>query len=410
MEYANQFKPMMSKNIADYNSIIIQPPEEQKLHGRISKMLLIDSRDRNANQFPNPAEYNYDMKEPYKDVIEIELISASIPETENLINKSNNMLYICEHVGRILNITDNVLRETPPYISIHIPDGNYTKIELAEEITASITKSDLRAKYTVSYNHKTDKFTINSNLQDGITNQPLVCNLIFNGGSVPYGPDGNTGVDDRNRNQLKYKPASIGKVIGFDKVNATGKITGYIDVSKLSVSVYGKYTQFKTELRGGDILTIVNTDINAPITYNRLIVDTVISNTEFTVTANPTFTLTNAEAYADKVTGGFKCDFDGDNYIMLQIAQLNRYDAIDRALQDSFVRIPMGRHNHVDCTTTKEYGNIKYFNPPLQNLTKLRIKFIKYGGELYDFNGHEHSFVLAISCLNQSHKYLNTYR
>ena len=48
------------------------------------------NRDRNTKIFPNPDRYIYELIETYKNVTEIELINAFIPEFETRINQTNN--------------------------------------------------------------------------------------------------------------------------------------------------------------------------------------------------------------------------------------------------------------------------------------------------------------------------------
>ena len=57
-------------------------------------------------------------------------------------------------------------------------------------------------------------------------------------------------------------------------------------------------------------------------------------------------------------------------YVMLKINPLRRYDSIDgnAAIRDSFALIPLG-NDFKELLTTHNYGNVKYFNPPLPKLS-----------------------------------------
>ena len=46
---------------------------------------------------------------------------------------------------------------------------------------------------------------------------------------------------------------------------------------------------------------------------------------------------------------------------------------------------------------TKNYGNIKTFNPILPKLDKLHISFKTFDDQEYDFNGKDHCMVLAVN-------------
>jgi len=51
---------------------------------------------------------------------------------------------------------------------------------------------------------------------------------------------------------------------------------------------------------------------------------------------------------------------------------------------------------------SKNYGNIKEFNPILPSIDKLHVSFKDFNGNLYDFNGIEHFLTFAIRYNNIS--------
>ena len=54
---------------------------------------LIDSTDRDRDKFPNPNKYVVEFTVPFKNVIGMEIIDASIPRTMYNIDVENNLLY-----------------------------------------------------------------------------------------------------------------------------------------------------------------------------------------------------------------------------------------------------------------------------------------------------------------------------
>lgn len=58
-----------------------------------SYTFLVDSKDRDRNVFPNPNEYVISFSTPFKNVIGLEVIDASIPRTMYSIDSTNNTLY-----------------------------------------------------------------------------------------------------------------------------------------------------------------------------------------------------------------------------------------------------------------------------------------------------------------------------
>ena len=74
---------------------IIQPPPKNndKYSNTRTKYVLIDSRDRDYNIYPNSNSFTIKLDEHIRDVVEIELISAHIPSTTYNINDNNCAIY-----------------------------------------------------------------------------------------------------------------------------------------------------------------------------------------------------------------------------------------------------------------------------------------------------------------------------
>lgn len=84
----------------------------------------------------------------------------------------------------------------------------------------------------------------------------------------------------------------------------------------------------------------------------------------------------------------------GDNYFFMQIKQLPVYETTN-GLEDIFAEI---RYTGEPGTIVFDSFSpvIKTFNPPLQELSQLDIKFLTGKGELVDFRGVDHNFTLEI--------------
>ena len=155
--------------------------------------LVIDSRDRNTDDYPNTYKYQVDFDYIYKDIVSIELVSANIPKTEYLINTSNNKIYFSENGGVELEAT--------------IPTGNYTPATLATAIKAAMEAVGADT-YTVTADETlTNKYTI--------TKSSGTLELFFTDGTETYATSTRT----------KYKNNSIGPVIGFSKTDLSGSAT-----------------------------------------------------------------------------------------------------------------------------------------------------------------------------------------
>jgi phage anti-repressor protein len=177
--------------------LIIKQPEEYKKFmkelysgGKFTKKydLIVDSRDRDTDAYPNPNNYQIDFNEHYHDILSVELVSAIVPKSQYVINSSNNTIYFDEGSG--------VLTAT-------IAVGNYTSSELATEIKTAMDLVGAKT-YTVTVDSKTDKYTIAANVG--------TYDLLFNGGTEKY----------ETKTRTIYRENSIGPVIGFTREDQTG--------------------------------------------------------------------------------------------------------------------------------------------------------------------------------------------
>ena len=92
---SEQNNNFLYENFDFKNSSIIQPPQKQSNNKIATKMkyILIDSRDRDIDTYPNNNLFTIKLDEIIKDVLEIELISAYIPNTGYTINQNNCFIY-----------------------------------------------------------------------------------------------------------------------------------------------------------------------------------------------------------------------------------------------------------------------------------------------------------------------------
>ena len=102
------------------------------------------------------------------------------------------------------------------------------------------------------------------------------------------------------------------------------------------------------------------------------------------------------------IVSPFKASFVSKcNYALMYIDSFNSIRSVNNAANNAFALI--------DKELTANSGDDrliakKYFNPPL-NLTRLKVRFVDYYGEPYEFSEGEHYFTLKLECLKNSGKY-----
>jgi len=136
-------------NIASplYDQYIMKPPKANVTHGSIHDTEVICSEDRNMESYENPNQYVVKLKDIYKNVTSVSLISACIPNSAYLINERNNLLH--------LSIGDGGT-------CYDIEPGDYTEDELKDAINTLLIGTNI----TIDYNDNVHKFTFCNNNTD----------------------------------------------------------------------------------------------------------------------------------------------------------------------------------------------------------------------------------------------------
>ena len=135
------------KNLKNINESIVINPKEYKetLKKYIRKYdLLIDSKDRDITLFEEN-EYQIELDEPIHNVFSIELLNAIIPNSDYIINNTNNLLHFKIDGGDEKIVTVTI--------------GNYTITELLSVLKDSM--EDLSGEtFTITNSTITNKITI----------------------------------------------------------------------------------------------------------------------------------------------------------------------------------------------------------------------------------------------------------
>lgn len=245
----------------DYNSYIIKPPPSREIFRNKIKNLFVDSRDRNYNIYPTASKFEVPLKEEYKYVKSINLVMAQIPNSQYLINNSNNQLeyYIGNNskgdtetlyietgmypdANPVNNYVPNIVTNLENIISTitqNIIYRDLLSIEIQGKFNASLNKcTQSKPSIEISYNSVKDNYVFNSDLA------PLNCeaysgeklNLCFKGKEEPHGPQeidkvpkiNNYDRIERNaEGNIVYETISIGEKRNVYKKNTIGKIIGF---------------------------------------------------------------------------------------------------------------------------------------------------------------------------------------
>lgn len=112
----------------------------KKYSRKQSYTFLIDSKDRDKRVFPYPSNYVVNFTIPFRNVIGLEVIDASIPRTMYNVDKHNNLLYIYMASNNddpyilygmremVVNSDGNTVPYTEVFQKIEIEPGDYTGV------------------------------------------------------------------------------------------------------------------------------------------------------------------------------------------------------------------------------------------------------------------------------------------
>ena len=100
-----------------------------------SYIFLVDSRDRDHEAYPTPAEYVVSFTAPFTNVIGLQLIDASVPRTMYNIDTYNNTIsFFIRSYGNV-----DPLYSNSNYKTVQIETGNYTIQTLLPALTAALS-------------------------------------------------------------------------------------------------------------------------------------------------------------------------------------------------------------------------------------------------------------------------------
>lgn len=127
-------------------------------------VLVVDSRNRQPNQEPN--NYSLKLNRIYRDVVSIELKKADIPNSDYIINETNNSFYFQDSVAQV---------SSGDFHTLQLPLGNYPIDDKVNDSIRSLLEAGLNLAnpantYTVTVDINTQLFTLEQTSGSGIFN------------------------------------------------------------------------------------------------------------------------------------------------------------------------------------------------------------------------------------------------
>ena len=329
-------------------------------------IILIDSKNRDFEVFPDPNYYEVNFNVPFKNVIGFDIIDTSIPRTMYSVDKYNNTLYYYIHRDttttiedfiNTINIDSDINNHDPTYNNkfklFTMPVGDYSLASFIqffnEQINISISDNIDNSEVEFEASGLTEPIDITDIIQ-------FRCNFPF---------------------IFNMHDSTIAETLGFNlltKKEFHNKKYSYYErlAQKKSVNIYDDKNNF-IETRKNNILA----HMKLYVSFKN---NNIITNMKYNI-----------------IAPGLVC-FTGEKYIILRSPEIEEHSFGSLAYTNNNLGIAKFRTNAIGFNDEKLYITkipIREFHP-IGKLSKLTLKFETGNGELYDFKGINHNITLAI--------------
>ena len=469
---------------------IVLTPNHENLHANSSKQpfaLVVDSRDRNYELYPNPNNYVIQIPR-YKDVLSVELTGADVPHSGFNVDNSCNTLYLAFTQDMFINYYNGVRQNGTSYIEVIIPAGYYEASDfvsntgggagtlnyenyynsspvsyvpntgiLATALKISVANTPFAAAdFYVIFNYKTLKYVIvsdwafailNRDTDKNTSNQPIpnfyvsqgvnVYNNPINYYTIPPTPaQANDSYLGDNNDRFNPLPNCAYDIFGF-------KMKNYFPANNI-------YQYQMAPIGAGN--TLVDGAFNpkdadyVQISEGQNFYWPPPYQVSYNVPYDPTnpcdASMTGLPIMAGPLTNYYVAyslpnivNLSGEKYVILDIPELNYRDITNCINNQFYCRIlldtsqntvpltnyynntdpypivtNLSTNNTIKAIKSSDIGNnrcIKYFTPSQGVLSKLTIRWLKYDGTPYDFQGQDHTLGFEIVTIKQTSNYYN---
>ena len=321
----------------------------QKNSIKQSYVILIDSKNRNYELYPDPNYYVVNFNVPFKNVIGFDIIDTSIPRTMYSVDKYNNTIYYYIHID-IDKSFDEVINE--------LATTNY---------------------YDPTYDGRFKIFTM------PFGDYSLASFIEF------FNIEFKAHVNETTDNSIILEASGLSDPID---------ITDTIQFKCNKPFIFNMHDSSLAETLGFNLL-IKQTYHNKRYTYNdKLQKKIIINNEEISVHLRLFIsydTLSEDNLNNIIISPGLVC-FTGEKYIILRSPEIEEYSFGSLAYTNNNLGIAKFRTNSLGFNDEKLYVTkipIREFHP-VGKLSKITLRFETSDKNLYDFKGINHNITLAI--------------
>jgi hypothetical protein len=323
-------------------------------------VVLIDSKNRDFELYPDPSYYSINFNTPFKNVIGFDIIDTSVPRTMYSVDKYNNLLYYYVHTDTSITIDDFIKNE------INIDAANYDPTYNGIFKLFEMTPGD----YTLP------TFIENFNQEILISTKEIDNDILLEASGLTE-PTELTDIIQFNCNFpfiFNMYDSTLAETLGFNLLVKK-------EFHNIKYSYYDKLTIKKP---------ILDENSNV-IKYSN-----VLQSMRLYISFKNNNILDINRKY-HLISPGMVC-FTGEKYIVLRSPEIEEYSFGSLSYTNNNLGIAKLRTNSLGFNDEKLYVTkipIREFHP-VGKLSKLTFKFETNNGNLYDFKGVNHNLTIAI--------------
>lgn len=313
------------------------------------KVLFIDSNDRDIQRWPNSSEFEINCPEIYNNVESLRLLNIQLPSFFfNISERLQTNKMIIEFEGLQYTIT--------------LTNGYYNHDQLTIALEKLIIRETGDSDFIVTYNVVNRKFYFGHRSKE--------FKFLFDI-NIDYDKCPNDVFKDSYKTDIyaQHSKWGLGFLLGFNKTTYTSSIRTQQNDPKI-------------------------------IGFDHETVNWIGSGSHVLVPPNPS-------------------DLENNQFIYVELEKYNKCDEIKPFLyynynnansgivNSAFAKIPIVPSPNNQCLINDGYlENISYYQPPIEKIAKLKVKFRYHNGMLVDFQSYNVSFAIEI---NQIRNEMNNY-
>lgn len=328
-------------------------------------VVLIDSKTRDFELYPDPNNYVINFNTPFKNVIGFDIIDTSVPRTMYSVDKYNNSLYYYIHTDTTNTMDDFINNNINIDAIIYDPTYN-GKLKLFK-----MTPGDYSLPTFIEYFNEEIKTSINNAAvvleASGLTQPTDLTDVIQFNCNFPF--------------MFNMYDSTLAETLGFNLLVKK-------EFHNIKYSYYNKLTA-KKQILDANNNVIKYSNIMQSM---RLYISFFNNNDDFYTKYK-----VDTRFQHHLISPGMVC-FTGEKYIVLRSPEIEEYSFGSLSYTNNNLGIAKLRTNSLGFNDERLYITkipIREFHP-VGKLSKLTFRFETNSGYLYDFKGVNHNLTLAI--------------